>query len=111
MRVGSLIFPEAGGGGGTGHQLGQGSWWGIAKPTATLYSGFFFSLMMSVCGLMGVAPCPEGQSGTGEEIPGFLRSGLAFPSAQMILGNGSGKLMADPWAVSVLSANFGLHRH
>jgi len=84
---------------------------GIAKPTATLYSGFFFSLMMSVCGLMGIAPCPEGQSGAGEEIPGFLRPGLAFPSAQVITSNGSGKLMADPWAVSVLSANFGLRRH
>jgi hypothetical protein len=84
---------------------------GIAKSTATLYSGFFFSLMMSVCGLMGVAPCPEGQSETGDEIPGFLRPELAFPSAQVIMSNGFGKLSADPRAVSVLSANFGLRRH
>ena len=84
---------------------------GIAKPIATLYSGFFYSLMMSVCGLMGVAPCPEGQSGAGEEIKGSLRLLLdGLPEVLNVLGNGSGKMIADPWAVSVLSANFGLRR-
>jgi hypothetical protein len=85
---------------------------GIAKPTATLYAGFFFSLMMSVCGLMGVAPCPEGQSGAGEEIKGSLRLLLdGSPEVLYGLGIGSGKLSADPRAVSVLSAHFGLRRH
>jgi len=64
---------------------------GIAKPIAALYSGFFFSLMMSVCGLFGLLD--------------------GSPEVLYVLGNGSGKMIADPWAVSVLSANFGLRRH
>jgi len=64
---------------------------GIAKSAASLYSGFFFSLMMSVCGLFGLL------DGSPEVLYG--------------LGNGSGKLIADPRAVSVLSASFGLRRH
>jgi len=84
---------------------------GIAKPTATLYSGFFYSLMMSVCGLFGVTLCSEEQSGAGEEIKGSLRLLLdGLPEVLNVLGNGSGKMIADPWAVSVLSANFGLRR-
>ena len=63
---------------------------GIAKPTATLYAGFFYFLMMSVCGLMGILDC--------------------MPIAMQGLINGSGKLMADPRAASVLSADFGLRR-
>ena len=64
---------------------------GIAKQIATLYAGFFYFSMMSVCGLFGLL------DGSPEVLYG--------------VGNGSGKLMADPRAASVLSANFGLRRH
>ncbi|MCX6682383.1 MAG: hypothetical protein NTY71_05295 [Methanoregula sp.] len=77
---------------------------GRPEKTARRFAGFFYVSMLSVCCLMGDAPCPEGQ---GEEGP---ERSFALPSVQVIPGTGSGIFCADARAASLLSADFRQRR-
>ena len=76
---------------------------------ARRFARFFYSSMISVCGLFGVPLCSDEQSGAGEEIRGSLRPGLdGPPEVSYGSGTGTGSILADARAACVLSASFGL---
>jgi hypothetical protein len=84
---------------------------GLEPKKARFYSGFLYLCMMSVCGAVGAAPCPDGQSEAGEETPGFLRLLSVMSSGQIPAETGGGMIAAGSHAGTIVPASFGLRRH
>ena len=84
---------------------------GLEPEKAHLYSRFLYLCMMFVCGVVGAAPCPDGQSEAGEETPRFLRLLSVILSGQIPAETGGGMIVAGSHAGTIVPASFGLRRH
>jgi len=84
---------------------------GLEPKKARFYSRVLYLCMMFVCGVVGAAPCPDGQCEAGEETPGFLRLLSVILSGQIPAETGGGMIAAGSHAGTIVPASFGLRRH